>query len=105
MKIFKLEPKILDSYHWNTSVYDDIVIVRAEDEMKARKKAALKFSIAVEVKANAEPIPISPWLLDAYVDCKEENNSKYSIDGDVEILYPESSRLLKRRFSDRSLKA
>ncbi len=47
MKIFKLEPKNLDSHHWNTGVYDDIVIVRAEDEMKARRIAAFKFSIAV----------------------------------------------------------
>ncbi len=41
MKIFKLEPKNLDIHHWNASVYADIVIVRAEDEKKARKKAAL----------------------------------------------------------------
>ena len=88
MKVFRLEPKNLDPYHWNTSVYDDIVIVRAENEMKARRKAAFKFSITVEVKSNGYATPISPWLLDDYVDCKEENDSKYPIDGDVEILYP-----------------
>ena len=88
MKIFRLEPKNLDSYHWNTSVYDDIVIVQAEDEIKARKKTALIFSIAVEIKSNAQPTPISPWILDDHVDCKEETDSKYPIDGDVEILYP-----------------
>ncbi len=37
MKIFKLEPKYLDSHHWNASVYDGIVIVRAEDEKTAKR--------------------------------------------------------------------
>jgi hypothetical protein len=87
-KIFKLEPKNLDSYHWNASVYNDVVIVRAKDEKHARIKAAFKFSIAVEIKSNSPPSPISPWLLDDHVDCKEENDSKYTIDGDEEMLYP-----------------
>ncbi len=89
MKIFKLEPKNLDSHHWNASVYNDIVIVRAKDEKHARIKAAFTFSIAVEVKSNSDATPISSWLLDDHVDCKEENNSKYSIDGDEEILHPD----------------
>jgi hypothetical protein len=88
MKIFRLEPKNLDFYNWTASVYDGVVIVRAEDEMKARRKAAFKFSIAVEIKSNAEPTPISPWIFDDCVDCKEEIGSIYPIDGDVEILYP-----------------
>ena len=88
MKIFRLEPKNLDSCHWNSSVYDGIVIVRAEDKMKARRKATFKFSIVIEIKPNAEPTPISPWLLDDCVDCTEETDSKYPIDGDIEILYP-----------------
>ncbi len=88
MKIFKLEPKNLDYHHWNASVYNGIVIVRAEDEKKARKKAALEFSIAVEVKSKTQPSPISPWSLGDYVDCKELNDSEYPIDGDEEILYP-----------------
>jgi hypothetical protein len=91
MKIFKLEPKNLDYHHWNASVYDGIVIVRAEDEKKARRKATLEFFIAVEVKPKWQPTPISPWLLGDYVDCKEENDSKYPIDGDEEILYPDPS--------------
>ncbi len=88
MKIFKLEPKNLNAHHWDASIYQGVVIVRAEDEKKARRKAVLKFTIAVEVKSKAQPTPISPWLLDDYVDCKEENDSKYSIDGNEEILYP-----------------
>ncbi len=88
MKIFKLEPKDLNLHHWNASVYDGIVTVRAEDEEKARNKAALEFGTFVEVKSKVQPSPISPWLLNDYVDCKEENDSKYSIDGDEEILYP-----------------
>jgi hypothetical protein len=71
MKIFKLEPKNLDSHHWNASVYNGSVIVRAVDEKKARRKAAFKFSIAVEIKSNSDATPISPWLLDDHVDCKE----------------------------------
>ncbi len=91
MKIFKLEPKNLDSHRWNASVYDGIVTARAEDEKKAREKAAFKFSIADEVKSKAQSTPISPWLLGDHVDCKELNDSKYSIDGDEEILDPDPS--------------
>ena len=91
MKIFKLEPKNLDSHHWNASVFNGIAIVRAEDEKKARRKAAFKFSIAVEIKSNAQPTPISPWILDDHVDCIEETNSGHPIDGDEEILHPNSS--------------
>jgi len=88
MKIFKLEPKNSDSHHWNASVYNGIVIVRAEDEKKARRKAAFKFSIAVEIKSNSGATPISPWLLDDHVDCKEDTDSGYPIDGETEILHP-----------------
>jgi hypothetical protein len=48
----KPQPKNLDSHHWNASVYNGVVIVRAEDENQARRKAAFKFSIAVEIKSN-----------------------------------------------------
>ena len=89
MKIFKLEPKNLDSHHWNASVYNGIAIVRAEDEKKARRKAAFKFSIAVEIKSNSDATPISPWLLDDHVDCIEKTVSGYPIDGDEEILHPD----------------
>jgi hypothetical protein len=91
MKIFKLEPKNLDSHHWNASVYNDIAIVRAKDEKHARIKAAFTFSIAVEVKSNSDATPISPWLLDDHVDCIGETDSGYPIDGDEEILYPDPS--------------
>ncbi len=40
MKIFKLEPKNLDSHHWNASVYSGFVLVRSKDEKHARIKAA-----------------------------------------------------------------
>ncbi len=51
MKIFKLEPITinLDAYHWSTSTYDGIVIVRAANEKQARRKAAFKLSIANEI--------------------------------------------------------
>ncbi len=78
----------MNVHHWDASIYQGVVIVRAKGEKKARRKAVLKFTIAVEVKSKAQPTPISPWLLDDYVDCKEENDSKYSIDGDEGILYP-----------------
>ncbi len=89
MKIFKLEPKNLNSHHWDASTYWDVVIVRAEDEKKARRKATLEFSIAVEVKSKVQPTAINPWILGDHVDCKELNDAEYPIDGDEEILYPD----------------
>jgi hypothetical protein len=77
----------LNAHHWYASIYQGVVIVRAEVEKMSRRKAVLKFTIAVEVKSKAQPTLISPWLLDDYVDCKEGTNSKYSID-DEGILYP-----------------
>lgn len=53
MKIFKLEPKGLNVHHWDASIYQGVVIVRAEDEKMARRKAVLKITIAVEVKSKA----------------------------------------------------
>ncbi|MFQ5962884.1 MAG: hypothetical protein ACE5KZ_01205 [Candidatus Scalinduaceae bacterium] len=89
MKIFYLEAKNLNSQHWDASIYKGNVIVRAEDEKKARRKATLEFSIAVEKKSIAQPTAISPWSLGDHVDCKELNDAEYPIEGDEEILNPD----------------
>jgi hypothetical protein len=88
MKIFKLDPKNLNSHHWDASTYQGVVIARAENEKNALRKATLVFCIAVEIKSKGQSTAINPWILGDHVDCKEDNNSKYSIDGDEEILYP-----------------
>jgi hypothetical protein len=89
MKIFRLEPKNLNSHNWEASTYKDVVIVRAEDERRARERAKLDFLNADEIKSTAQPAAISPWSLGDHVDCKELNDSKYLIDGDEEILDPD----------------
>lgn len=90
MKIFKLEPKNLDSSAWRESEYQEAIIVRAEDEKMARRKATLTFSRGVEIESKTQPT-LFPWESGDHVDCKELNDSKYSIDGDDEILYPDTS--------------
>ncbi len=91
MKIFKLVPKNLNSPDWGESNLPEKVIVRAEDENKARRIAAFSFAPPVEIKSRVQPSPINPWESSNHVDCKEETDSKYSIDGDEEILDPNPS--------------
>ena len=88
IKIFKLVTKNLNSHHWDASIYQGVVIVRAENEKKARRKATLEFCIAVEMKSKVQYTAINPWILGDHVDCKEEDDFEYPIDGDEEILYP-----------------
>lgn len=87
MKIFNLEPKNIDSSAWKESEYQEVVIVRAEDEKSARRKATLTFASGVEIESKTQST-LFPWESGDHVDCKELNDSKYSIYGVEEILYP-----------------
>ena len=73
----------MNAHHWDASIYQGVVIVRAEVEKMSRRKAVLKFTIAVEVKSKAQPTLISPWLLDDYVDCKEEKYNGFQNDKNI----------------------
>ncbi len=88
MKIFCLEPKNLNHSDWGKDDCPKKLIVRAEDEEKARNKAALTFPSAVENKSIPQLSPNNPWLSVDHVDCNESNDTGYSTDGDEEILYP-----------------
>jgi hypothetical protein len=50
MRIWRLQPIVLDSTSWQASAYHREVIVRAKDESEARQVAIREFGIATKVK-------------------------------------------------------
>ena len=86
MKIWKLTPINPD---FAGSSYNGDAIVRAEDAGKAREIVALRFLELTEKTSSCQKTPSSPWDDPAVVECIELDNSKYSKDGEPELLEPE----------------
>lgn len=87
MKIWKLTPINPD---FAGSSYKGYAIVRAKDANKAREIVALRFLELTEKTSSCQKTPSSPWADPAVVECIELGNSKYSKDGEPELLYPVS---------------
>lgn len=93
MIIFKLQPndKNLNDANWQASTYQGPMVIRAEDENRARDIADTACGIAV---SNRDPngvireIPTNPWSNLGLVQCIELQDSSYPSEGDVEILEP-----------------
>jgi len=85
MKIWKLTPINPD---FSGSFYKGYAIVRAKDANKAREIVALRFLELTEKTSSCQKTPSSPWDDPAVVECIELDNSKYSKDGEPELLYP-----------------
>ncbi len=88
MKIWKLTPINPDFAGWCCSCYKGDAIVRAEDPDKAREIVALRFLELTEKTSSCQKTPSSPWYDPAVVECIELDNSKYSKDGEPELLEP-----------------
>lgn len=88
MKIWKLSPINLDFAGWCCSTYKDDVIIRAEDEEKARDIATQNFGIFAKKVSSTQETPRSPWNDSTVVKCIELSNSKYSIEGPAKLLEP-----------------
>ena len=88
MKIWKLFPLDPNSDSWSGSSYKGDAIVRAKDANKAREIVALSFLELTEKTSSCQKTPSSPWDDPSVVKCIELDNSKYSKDGEPELLYP-----------------
>lgn len=92
MPVYKLEPTSEDSADWQLSEYKGPVIVRAQNQESARKKAVDEFGTLGEEELGKN-VPTDPWLQDNLVICKQLDNSEYEEEGPEEILSPKSEQL------------
>ncbi|MCF8721882.1 hypothetical protein [Nitrospina gracilis] len=94
MKIFRAEPipEFIDEHHWRRSTHKGWVIVRAENEDKARSLVAIEFGFAPE-RIPGQELPVNPWWSHASfteLAQTEIEDAGYTLDGEEEILNKES---------------
>lgn len=85
MKIYKLKPRNPDSKVWEGSSFKGALIVRAKETDNALRMARLKYKITQMHKIDSQETAYGPWT-GANTDFEYVTDSKYSIDGDEEIL-------------------
>ena len=85
MKIYKLIPRNPDSEVWSGSAFKGALIVRAEESDNALRLARLKYRTTQMYKIESPEAAYGPWT-GANTNFEYVTDSKYSIDGDEEIL-------------------
>lgn len=87
MKIWELLPIDPSNDNWAASTYAGSVVVRAENEDRAREIASLAFDTAATKPANGT-VRYPPWRHPELVDCRELTDGSFDEDGDEAILDP-----------------
>lgn len=87
LAIWRLEPIDLSDHNWRASGHREAVIVRADDEQRARDLATFAFGKAAE-KQGIQETPVVPWHYDQNVSCTELKESEFDADGPDSILDP-----------------
>ena len=89
MKIFKLQlyEDKLDDGNWQRSAIQKPIIIRADNEVRARY-IAQKISDKAGGKNSTGELLKSPGSLYDLVECVEDEESGYSVDGGEEVLEP-----------------
>lgn len=87
MKIFKLSPIDPQYSGWKYSTICENLIVRSENEKDARCIAVSTFAIMAEVELGGAT-SCCPWDHSDRVTCIEIEDSRFSPDGEKEILSP-----------------
>ncbi len=85
MKIYKLIPRDLSSDVWGGSNFKGALIVRAKESDNALRMARLKYKTTQMHMIESQETAYGPWT-GANTDFEYVTDSKYSIDGDEEIL-------------------
>ncbi len=85
MKIYKLIPRNPSSKVWEGSTFKGALIVRAEESDNALRLARLKYKTTQMHMIESQEIAYDSWT-GANTDFEYVTDSKYSIDGDEEIL-------------------
>ncbi len=88
MPLWKLKPIELNNNTWTASTYRAAVVVRAEDESKARLRAAIAYKRATQCQPG-EIQPNSPWGQSEFVSAMQvPATDDYAEDGDQGIVHP-----------------
>ncbi|MDR4496409.1 MAG: hypothetical protein MRK02_00525 [Candidatus Scalindua sp.] len=85
MKIYKLTPRDPSSKVWEGSDFKGAIIVRAEKSDNALMLARLKYKTTQMHTIESQETAYGPWT-GANTDFDYVTDSKYSIEGDEEIL-------------------
>lgn len=94
MKVWELLPIDPTNENWAASTYNRSVVVRADNEDRAREIAKLEFRTAAS-KLGAVPYP--PWQHPDLVECCELTDGSFDAEGDEAILDPADHDLEWRR--------
>ena len=87
MPIYKLTDIDPTSHHWGVSNYRGEVVVRAEDEKKARGIAAKAFRAVAEQNCH-EDVVTSPWTNPHVCAAEAVADQRFPQDGPEAILLP-----------------
>lgn len=85
MQIWKLTVLDNDNSDWELSTYKGDLIVRAEDDHKARMQATHEFAIAAKAKPG-QPTKINPWSQKSLVACEPYSGSEFPVEGRPSVL-------------------
>ena len=85
MNIYKLTPRDPDSEVWSGSDFKGALIVRAKESDNALRMARLKYKTTQTHQIESQETAHGPWT-GANTDFDFVTDSKYSIEGDEEIL-------------------
>jgi hypothetical protein len=85
MKIYKLTPRDQGSEVWSGSDFKGSLIVRAKESDNALRMARLKYKVTQTHQIESQVTAYGPWT-GANTDFDYVTDSKYSIEGDEEIL-------------------
>ncbi len=85
MKIYKLIPRNPSSDVWGGSDFKGALIVRAKESDNALRMARLKYKTTQTHMIESQETAYGPWT-GANTDFEYVTDSKYSIEGDEEIL-------------------
>jgi len=87
MKIYQLEPNSTAYTGWKHSRYKGELVVRAEDENDARKIASRTLGCFATYRTGEET-SFCPWDMPQFVSCVLLADSRFSVDGRREVLFP-----------------
>jgi len=90
MPIWKLTPTNKDAPDWEASTCREVLVIRANTEIDARKLATQATRIATERKSVGESVKTSPWKQSVLVTCESIQTNDFAENGPDAVLAPES---------------
>ncbi len=89
MQLWKLTPLDLSAPNWEASTHKGPVIVRAPDEVEARKAANIKFRFAANKQPIGDPVRHPPWDHASLVSAATIDDERFEVEGPTEVLDPD----------------